>query len=60
MKEDKDIFDNAVQILKRTKKINIALGEPDRKADDVDKILEKLIEKYRIQELEICLNNEVK
>jgi tetratricopeptide (TPR) repeat protein len=60
MKEDKDIFKNAVQILERTKEIIKALDEPDRKADAVDKILEKLIEKYRIQELETGLNNEVK
>jgi len=62
MKENKTIFDDAVQILERTKKtINdiglkdkhiLALRESDSKADDVDKILEKLIEKYRIQELE--------
>jgi len=70
MKENKTIFDDAVQILERTKKtINdiglkdkhiLALRESDSKADDVDKILEKLIEKYRIQELETGLNNAVK
>jgi hypothetical protein len=52
MKEDKIIFENAVQILERTKKTIIDIGlkdkhiialrESDSKADDVDKILEKL------------------
>jgi hypothetical protein len=42
MKEDRDIFKNAVQILERTKEIIKALGEPDRKADAVDKIIENL------------------
>jgi tetratricopeptide (TPR) repeat protein len=42
MKEDKDKFNNAVQILERTKEIIIALEEPNRKADAVDKIIENL------------------
>lgn len=46
MKEDKDKFNNAVQILERTKEIIIALEEPNHKADAVDKIIENLMKDY--------------
>ena len=38
MKEDKNIFDNVVQILKRTEETIIGLKEYDHKADNLDKI----------------------